>query len=124
MPPLALASPSDSSPALEWSPKFHAAEALFLAFNALDAIFTLLYVGVGVATESNPLLAAAIAISPILFVTVKMTLAIIAVAILHALRRNTLAQAVMVIGTTAYAGVIAWHLMHLHIGLPVAIASL
>lgn len=119
-----LAPESSRSSSLEWTPKFHAAEAVFLAFNALDAIFTLLYVTVGVATESNPLLAAAIAISPVLFVVVKMTLAIAAVTILHALRQNSLAQRVMVFGALAYAGVIAWHLMHLHVGLPIAIASL
>ena len=119
----ALAYPSSPSSRIEWSPNFYAAEALFLAFNALDAIFTLLYVGVGVATESNPLLAAAIRISPILFVAVKMTLAIFAVAILHSLRRLRAAQGVMVGGALAYALVIGWHLMHLQIG-RVALASL
>ena len=119
----AIAFPAQTE-SIEWSPKFYLAEALFLAFNALDAIFTILYVGVGVATESNPLLAAAMAISPVLFVTVKMALAILAVAILHTLRRTPAAQHVMVFGAVAYACVIAWHLAHLQIGIPVAVAML
>ena len=120
----ALSYPSHGTAPLSPTAKFLLAEFLFIAFNALDALFTAVYVGVGVATESNPLLAAAIAISPVLFVTVKMTLAIVAVVILHTLRNHRGAQQVMIGGALAYAGVVGWHLVHLPIGLPVAIASL
>ncbi len=52
----ALSYPSLGTAPLSNTAKFLLAEFLFIAFNALDALFTAVYVGVGVATESNPLL--------------------------------------------------------------------
>lgn len=95
---------------------FFAAEALFVLFNVLDAFFTLLFVGRGVAIESNPLLAQAIAVSPLCFVLTKAFLAGGAAAILHSLRRQPAARIAMSAAAAAYAFIVVWHLAHLPLG--------
>lgn len=91
---------------------FFFAERLVLYFNLLDAVFTALYLMAGVATEANPLLAAAWDLHPGMFVLVKTTLVGSGLLVLHHCRAASVAQFGLGSAVITYGAVVAWHLAH------------
>lgn len=92
---------------------FYLAEILLFVLSVADSAFTHLWLAQGLATEANPLLAAAWGFSPLTFHTLKAALVGGSAAILHHCRAVPAAQLVMGLSTIAYASVVAWHLVHL-----------
>jgi hypothetical protein len=92
---------------------FYLAEILLFVLSAADSAFTHLWLVQGVATEANPLLAAAWGFSPLTFHTLKGALLLGSASILHHYRAVPAAQLVMGLSTMAYASVVAWHVVHL-----------
>jgi hypothetical protein len=80
-----------------------------LIFNVLDGILTLIVLALGAAEEANPLMAAAIDASPILFMAAKVGIVSAGVLCLWWHRTRQLARAGVIAVFLAYAGVIAWH---------------
>lgn len=101
-----------TSPSLSDVRSFFFAERLVLYFNLLDAIFTALYLMAGVATEANPLLAAAWEIHPGMFVLVKSALVGGGLLVLHHCRAASVARFGLASAVITYGGVVAWHLAH------------
>ena len=66
----------------------------------------------GVATEANPLLAAAWSASPFTFHALKLALVVTGAVILLALRRTPVAQTTMALATAVYGAVVAYHLVN------------
>lgn len=92
---------------------FYIAEALLLLFSVVDSAFTHLWLSTGVATEANPLLAAAWSLSPMTFHGVKALLILASALILHRLRELPVAQTTMATAALTYSAVVSWHLVHL-----------
>ena len=92
---------------------FYLAEILLFVLSVADSVFTHLWLVQGLATEANPLLAAAWGVSPFTFHTLKALLVGGSAAILHHYRAVPAAQLVMGLSTIAYASVVAWHVVHL-----------
>lgn len=92
--------------------RFHLAAALLLVLSAFDSIFTHLWLVSGVATEANPILAAAWAASPFTFHALKLVLVVSGALILLALRRTPIAQTTMAIATAVYGAVVSYHLVN------------
>jgi len=95
------------------------ARLLFVAgavvvLNLLDAIFTLLYTSVGIATEANPLMDRALATSPIAFMLAKLALVSLGVWLLWRLRARRSAVAGLIVVGSAYAGLVLYHLSAVH----------
>lgn len=91
---------------------FHLAGALLVVLSAFDSAFTHLWLVSGVATEANPILAAAWSLSPVTFHVLKLCLVLFGFGILHQLRRTPGAQNAMAFATAAYGAVVAWHLLN------------
>lgn len=92
---------------------FYIAEALLFLFSFLDSAFTHLWLTTGVASEANPILAAAWAASPLTFHGTKLVLLLTSAFILHRLREVPAAQTTMATATLGYSAVVSWHLIHL-----------
>lgn len=92
---------------------FYVAELLLVLLSTADSAFTHFWLAQGVATEANPLLAAAWELSPLTFHTLKAALVVGSASILHHHRALPAAQRVLGLSTIAYASVVAWHLVHL-----------
>lgn len=92
---------------------FFLAEKLVICFNVLDLLFTALYLTLGVATEANPLLAAAWELHPMAFVAAKSLLVGFGLAVLHVCRNRAAAQIGMGGALLVYAAVVGWHVIHL-----------
>ncbi len=88
-------------------------ERVVVYFNVLDAGFTFFYLTAGLATEANPLLAAAWAANPLLFLLVKATLVVGGLLILHQWRHRASARTAISAAIATYGAVVAWHLLHL-----------
>lgn len=81
-----------------------------LLLNLLDAIFTLWWLQTAQATEANPLMAAAIATHPIVFVLVKCTLVGLGSWLLWRHRRRPLAVISIFVAFLTYYGLLLVHL--------------
>lgn len=92
---------------------FLLAEVLLVLLNVADAAFTHMWLANGLATEANPLLAAAWESHPVTFHGLKAGLLFSGMAILHHLRWIGAARNAMGTLAAAYGGVVAWHLAHL-----------
>jgi hypothetical protein len=79
------------------------------AMNAVDAAFTSHWLMTGVATEANPVMAAAFAVSPEVFVVAKMVMACTGVGVLARYGKRATARAGMAVTAAAYAAVCAYH---------------
>lgn len=77
--------------------------------NLADALFTLVYVEAGVATEANPLMHTALRESPVAFMAVKLALVSLGVWLLWRWRTRRSAIAGLVTATTAYASLFVYH---------------
>lgn len=92
---------------------FYLAEILLFVLSVADSAFTHLWLVQGLATEANPLLAAAWGVSPLTFHTLKAALVVGSAGILHMYRAVPAAQMALGFSTVAYASVVAWHVVHL-----------
>lgn len=81
-----------------------------VVLNGADAAFTLLFVGLGLATEANPLMADLLERSPLAFVLVKIVLVSLSVGLLWRLREHRTASTAAAVAVLAYFAVIAQHL--------------
>jgi hypothetical protein len=101
------------SPLVVTPRSFFIAEAALVTLNLLDALLTISFVTAGVATEANPLLAAALTRSPADFVALKLALLFFGIGVLHACRRVPAARTAMSATAAAYVAICAWQLFHL-----------
>jgi hypothetical protein len=84
--------------------------AVLVVLNLLDAIFTIVYTEVGVATESNPLMDGMLAAHPVVFMIAKLALVSLGVALLWRLRHRRTAAAGLVAASSAYVALLVYHL--------------
>lgn len=90
--------------------------AALIIMNLLDAVFTLVYIYSGVATESNPIMNHFLQLGPVAFVVMKMALVSMAVVLLLRLLRSRQAASVALIATSAaYALLICYHISAVHL---------
>ncbi len=90
--------------------------AFILILNVADAVFTLLYTGLGLAVEGNPLMDQAIVRGPVLFMVVKLALVSGGVLLLWQLRhrRAAVVAAAIAGGAAAYSFLLVYHLREAH----------
>lgn len=81
-----------------------------IVLNLLDAVLTLLWVQLGVATEANLLLAGILARSAVLFMVVKMSLVSLGIGLLWRQRTRPLAVFGIALVFCAYATLLVHHL--------------
>ncbi len=84
--------------------------ALVLVLNVVDATFTLLWVQMGWATEANPVMAAMLNHSPVVFMLSKLALVSGGMGVLWKLRRLPLAKFGVGIASIVYIGIFAHHM--------------
>lgn len=82
-----------------------------LLLNLADLVLTLHVVLTGAAVESNPVMAAVLAISPTVFGASKMALVSLGVALLWRLRQHAAAHHAGRLCLVAYGGVLVFHLV-------------
>jgi len=78
--------------------------------NLLDAVFTMMYTHAGYATEANPLMAVALASTPVVFVLAKLSLVSLGVLLLWRVRHRTFAAVGLVASAATYALIVVYHL--------------
>jgi len=83
--------------------------AATLVLNLIDGILTVLLVSTGVAEEANPLMAAALRVSPAIFMAIKLGIVSAGIETLWRLRHNRLANGGAVAVFGAYVAVMGWH---------------
>jgi len=81
-----------------------------VVLNLLDAIFTIIYTRTGLAIESNPLMDKVLVSSPVLFMIAKLGLVSLGVLLLWRLRHHRAARFGLVVTSTAYVTLLAYHL--------------
>ena len=84
-----------------------------LVLNLLDAMFTTLWVGAGLAREANPLLAELVVKSPVLFVLIKTTLVALGSLFLWRMRHLPMAVVGIFVVFLVYYGILLYHLGYL-----------
>ena len=84
-----------------------------LVLNLLDALFTLTWVGAGMASEANPLLHELVHRHPILFVTAKLALVGLGSLLLWRLRTSRFAVIAMFVAFLAYYALLLVHVDYL-----------
>lgn len=83
--------------------------AALLVLNLLDALFTLAFLQLHLAEEANPLMAAAYAGSPVLFLVVKLVLVHSGALLLWIHRATAAARGALAAGVALYAGIVVYH---------------
>lgn len=96
------------------------AAAALIVLNLLDAIFTLLWVESGIASEGNPIMGRAMTHGPVGFMVIKLALVSLCVLLLWRLRDRRAAAISLVTCAIAYSAVILVHLS----AVPVFVATL
>jgi hypothetical protein len=96
------------------------AAAALIVFNLLDAVFTLVWIRAGVASEGNPLMDEAMAHGPVGFMAIKLALVSLCVLLLWRLRHRRAAATALVTCAIAYSAVMLVHLS----AVPVFVSSL
>ena len=81
-----------------------------IVLNLLDAIFTLVWVESGVASEGNPFMDRAMAHGPLGFMAIKLALVSLCVGLLWRLRHRRAAATALITCAIAYAAVMLVHL--------------
>lgn len=84
--------------------------ALLFVLNYVDALFTLVWVRLGIATEANPLMETLIH-DPLLFVTVKVSIVSFGCYLLHRYSHKRAAHWAIRIGFATYALILGIHSM-------------
>lgn len=90
------------------------AAATILILNLVDAVFTLLYTGTGVAAEGNPLMSGVLHASPTGFMIIKLALVSLGVLMLWRLRARRAAAVGLVATAMAYSTLLFYHLSEAH----------
>jgi len=80
-----------------------------LLLNLADALFTLAFLQLHLAEEANPLMAAAYAGSPVLFLIVKLALVHSGAVLLWLHRATAAARGAMAAGVALYAAIVVYH---------------
>jgi len=83
--------------------------SVIVVLNQLDGLLTLLWVNLGIAEEANLLWAAMVNELPLLFMTLKLAVVSVGIAVLYGLRSHRLALAGLRLCACAYVAVSAWH---------------
>lgn len=91
-----------------------------VVLNLFDAMFTLFYTHVGMATESNPLMLQVLSASPIVFMLAKLGLVSLGVMLLWRLRHHRTAVAGLVAASGAYVMLVIYHLSAVPAALQIA----
>jgi Domain of unknown function (DUF5658) len=86
------------------------AAAAVIVLNLLDAMFTLLWVRAGVATEANPFMDRAMAHGAVGFMTIKLALVSLCVGLLWRLRHRRAAAGALIASAVAYSSILVLHL--------------
>ncbi len=88
-----------------------------LILNVLDAVFTMVWLSTGAATEANPVLADIAEHDPGLFVTVKFLLVALGSLLLWMNRKRPVAVVGIFVAFLVYYGILIYHLqaMNLHL---------
>ncbi|MGH0028952.1 MAG: DUF5658 family protein [Myxococcota bacterium] len=84
-----------------------------LVLNLVDAVFTLLWVWAGLASEANPLLAELVLEHPIAFVSVKLALVGLGSMLLWWRRQRPLAVVAIFLAFLVYYGILLLHIDYL-----------
>lgn len=84
-----------------------------LVLNLVDALFTLFWVGAGLARESNPLLNELVSRHPVAFALAKLTLVGAGSLLLWRLRHRPAAVISLFVAFLAYYFVLLWHIRFL-----------
>jgi hypothetical protein len=95
-------------------PLVAAAAAAIVILNLVDAVFTLLYTGSGMAAEGNPLMDQVLRTSPTAFMAVKLALVSLGVLMLWRLRQRRAAVVGLVATAAAYSTLCLYHLSEAH----------
>ncbi|HYV47126.1 MAG TPA: DUF5658 family protein [Myxococcaceae bacterium] len=80
-----------------------------LVLNLLDALFTLAFLQLHLAEEANPLMAAAYAGSPVLFLVLKLALVHSGAVLLWIHRATPAARGALAAGVALYAAIVVYH---------------
>jgi hypothetical protein len=80
-----------------------------LLLNLADALFTLAFLQLHLAEEANPLMAAAYAGSPVLFLVVKLALVHGGALLLWIHRSSAAARAALAAGVALYGAIVVYH---------------
>ena len=83
-----------------------------IILNAVDAVFTVAWVESGLAVEANPVMAMAIAVSPVFFVLTKLVLVNVSVLLLWHLKKHSAAQAGAALCAGVYYALLLFHVQH------------
>jgi hypothetical protein len=92
------------------TPKLSYVAGTVIVLNLFDAIFTILYTRLGVATEANPLMDQVLSASPIIFMITKLMLVSLGVCLLWRFRDRRSAAAGLIVAVSAYAWLLVHHL--------------
>jgi hypothetical protein len=84
--------------------------AAVLVLNLADALFTLIYVELGLAVEGNPLMSQPLGDGPLRFMLVKLALVSLGVLLLFRLRQRRAAAIALVASAVAYSSLFVYHL--------------
>jgi hypothetical protein len=84
-----------------------------LVLNLLDVLFTLVWVGTGLAREANPLLDELVSLRPVGFAAVKLALVGLGSLLLWRHRQRPLAVVAIFLAFLLYYFVLLWHLRFL-----------
>lgn len=91
-------------------PRLMAIAGAVVVLNLIDALFTIVYTHVGMATESNPLMLQVLSASPVVFMLAKLGLVSLGVLLLWRLRHRRSAVAGLVAVSGAYVMLFLYHL--------------
>ena len=97
-----------------FAPVVTVAAAAVLVLNLVDAVFTLLYTGTGLAIEGNPLMSRVLSASPLGFMSIKLALVSLGVFLLWRLRARRAAAVGIIATAMAYSTLLAYHLAAAH----------
>jgi hypothetical protein len=84
--------------------------AAVLILNLADAVFTLVYLHVGMAEEGNPVMGSALTHGPVGFMAIKLALVSLGVLLLFRLRARRAASIALVGSAVAYGSLLVFHL--------------
>jgi len=90
---------------------------VLVIFTLLDLLFTLFWVGSGLGSEANPLMAAAIDKSYLTFAMLKISLAYMGILILKKYEKIKIAFKVTIFAIIIYTMLMIWHMYGLYIAL-------
>ena len=84
---------------------------LLFLFNLLDAFLTVIWVNSGIATEANPIMAAAMNYGMSFFVLTKISVVFFAISILWSTRKHALSRASSLLAAIAMTCLVIYHVI-------------